>query len=946
MAMAKGGVNHDDHHQSQAALLAVFQSASETAAILKMDGTFLHVNSAGAAMALTDGSGDIIGRNLFDFIAPQDQGLAARARETMQRYEPGMFEWVTVSDAGVRRRIESRLVPLPNPSGERLYAHFSRDLTHFREAEKDRELLASIVDSSTDAVIAVDCDGLVTAWNRGAQELYGYAAAEIMGKPIESYLAPEHATEVRRVLSEVLAGNGPLEYQARRLTKTGKVVDIAVSAFALYDGTGKLIGASGIHHDISERKRTEAALLEFQAQLRLRLEQQRAVADLGRLALSVAEIGPLLDEAAKTVAKVLEVEFAGVTELRPDGQSMEVRATVGWNVGALIDASPRTQSGFALLSKEPVLVEDFCNETRFELPQAAQDRGIRSGMSVVVGGRSGPLGVLGAHSTRPRRFTPDDASFMQAIANIIGQVAEHIAGEQMLRRSEAYFRTLIQASSDTILVLKPDGTITFSSESVRQFGRSQQDYIGTTGMEFVHPDDAATVQRMLQEVMAKGSYQCEMRIWSEDGVWRTCEARQTLAHDPEGQPVIVVSNRDITERQRLQEDLRQARDAALTAARLKSEFMANISHEIRTPLNAIVGFSSLLENTTLDRDQREMLENICTSSDALLTLVNEILDFSKLAAGRLELENVDFDPRDVLAAVLNTFSTAARHRAVALSIRVDPEVPAAVIGDPGRLRQVICNLVDNALKFTERGQVSVNLHAEQRQESSVNLRFEVQDTGIGIPLEAQASVFEPFTQADSSVTRKYGGTGLGLAIAANLVGRMGGTIGVISAPGAGSNFYFTVNLKRATCDTVQPHDMPTAAPARIHGVKYRVLVAEDNIINQKLALRQLAALGFPADAVDDGHEALRALAKVPYDIILMDCQMPGMDGYRATAEIRRKEQQTPKRHVIVIAMTASAMEGDRERCLAAGMDDYLSKPVTLEKLSAAMARACAWVDRR
>jgi CheY-like chemotaxis protein len=275
-------------------------------------------------------------------------------------------------------------------------------------------------------------------------------------------------------------------------------------------------------------------------------------------------------------------------------------------------------------------------------------------------------------------------------------------------------------------------------------------------------------------------------------------------------------------------------------------------------------------------------------------------------------------------------------------------VPVALNGDPGRLRQVIGNLVGNALKFTERGQVAVDLRVERQHESSVSLRFEVRDTGIGIPLEVQAGLFEPFTQADSSVTRKYGGTGLGLAIAANLVGTMSGAIGLISTPGAGSTFHFTANLKRAVAAS-SPHDGPPAATAPISGLaiaasKYRVLLAEDNLINQKVALRQLAKLGFHAEGVVNGLEALKVLAQTPYDIILMDCQMPEMDGYRATAEIRRMEQQTSGRRAIIIAMTASAMDGDREKCLSAGMDDYLSKPVTADKLSNAMARACAQLD--
>ncbi len=268
-----------------------------------------------------------------------------------------------------------------------------------------------------------------------------------------------------------------------------------------------------------------------------------------------------------------------------------------------------------------------------------------------------------------------------------------------------------------------------------------------------------------------------------------------------------------------------------------------------------------------------------------------------------------------------------------------------VNGDPGRLRQIICNLVSNAVKFTGKGTVRVRVGLEREQADGATLQFAVSDTGIGIPQPAQASLFDPFTQADASVTRKYGGTGLGLAIVSSLVKRMGGVIGLVSESGAGSTFHFTIDLKRAASARLAalgPHPAQTTRSsenASVSPSKYRILLAEDNSINQKVALRQLAKLGYPADSVTNGCEVLESVAKVPYDIILMDCQMPEMDGYRATAEIRQLERTGSGRHVMIIAMTANAMEGDREKCLEAGMDDYLSKPVTVEKLTEVLERA-------
>lgn len=540
-----------------------------------------------------------------------------------------------------------------------------------------------------------------------------------------------------------------------------------------------------------------------------------------------------------------------------------------------------------------------------------------------------PTRFLGAHT--------DVTALKQAEQDIAG----HVQAREALQESERRFRRLANSLPQLVWTCTPEGGCDFLSQQwVDYTGIPEEEQLGYGWLEQIHPEDRATLQVAWEEAVATGSdFTTEFRIRRHDGEYRPFDTRAVCMRDHQGRITQWCgSNTDISEQKQASRELQRAKEEAERTSNAKSEFVANMSHEIRTPLNAIIGTTNLLLERPLDQAARDYVDTIRSSSEVLLTVINDILDFSKIESGRLDLSKHPFSLGQCIEDAVRLVRTQAKAKRLPLRLRLD-DLPEIVVGDVDRIRLVLINLLGNAVKFTTEGHVLLRVSAQQDDDTH-RIVFAVEDTGVGISEDHLETLFDPFEQVDSSRTRRYGGTGLGLAISKRLTELMGGTLEVSSTLGVGS--VFTVTLPLAVGDPQQRLDgqnpsrwVSTLNKSMAKEFPLKILIAEDNRVNQMVLMHILETMGYRPNPVSNGLEVLDAARQQDYDVVLMDVQMPELDGLETTRRLRQQRADGPR----IIAMTAGADEKFERDCYASGMDDFLTKPVNIPQLQQALSQA-------
>jgi PAS domain S-box-containing protein len=790
--------------------------------------------------------------------------------------------------------------------------------------DKAGALQSAIFNSANFSSIATDAKGVIQIFNVGAERMLGYTAAEVMNKITPADISdPQELIARAKALSSEFAtpitpGFEALVFKASRaiediyeltyIRKGGSRFPAVVSVTALRDAQGAIIGYLLIGTDNTARKQAEEALLKAGA-LQSAIFNSANFSSIATDAKGVIQIFNVGAErmlgytAGEVMNKITPADISDPQELIARAKALSVEL-----------ATPITPGFEALVFKASREIEDI-----YELTYIRKDGSRFSAVVSVTALRDAQGAIIGY------LLIGTDNTARKLVEE------EQKKSDQRLRDQQFYTRSLIESNIDALMTTDPSGIISDVNKQMEQLtGCTRDELIGAPFKDyFTDPERAeAGIRRVLRE---KSVTDYELTARARDGKQTVVSYNATTFYDRNRKlQGVFAAARDVTERKRVEMELKQAKAVAESASRTKSDFLASMSHEIRTPMNAIMGIADLLAKTTLTSEQDKYVQVFRRAGDNLLNLINDILDLSKVEASQLELERTGFSLMDQLEIVMEMVAAKAHEKGLALVCEIAPNVPADLVGDPTRLRQVLLNLIGNAVKFTESGEVS--LHVMLELDTLVpTLRFTVSDSGIGIPAEKLERVFERFTQADTSTTRRFGGSGLGLTISKRLVELMGGRIWVESEVGEGSMFAFAVPFEIWIGDTLRGAVL-VGPDQGVPLIPLRILLAEDSPDNCLVTMAYLEDTPYQIEIAETGAIACEMFATRPYDLVLMDRQMPVMDGLTATRKIRAWEQANDRQPTPIIALTASALKGDREMCLAAGCTAFLTKPIKQEVL--------------
>jgi PAS domain S-box-containing protein len=920
--------------RTQALLAAIVESSHDAIHSVALDGTIVSWNH-GSEELLGYTSAEAIGQSLAILIPPNHIERSRKAAEILLNggsIPP--YETVLLAKDGRAIDVMLTLSAIRNRVGDMVgTSAIAHDISLRRKAERrlgeSEERFRTMADGTPSMMWVTGVAGEMEFINRVYRSFFGVTLEQAQRDDWRLLIHPDDLPEYCAGFRRAMTEHTTFRAEARHRRADGEWRLLGANAEPRLSPSGEYMGHIGLCADITERRQAEQAI---------RNSREFAQSTIDALSSHIC----VLDETGMIIA----VNRAWTDFAEANGPE---------DCGEALDAD-----AWRCLIGEGVNYADVCRRSEGENSSEAEE--FADGIEAVLKGESAlyskeyPCHAPGV----PRWFLARVTRFFSNGVPRI--VVEHINITERRRAEEGLQQTAerlaLAARAGGAGIWDYDcvkGVLHWDEQMFRLYATTEDKFGGTfeAWRALVHPDDRSRRDEEVNTaIQSEKEFDAQFRIVWSDGSIRHIRGNALVKRDASGKPLQVVgTNRDITSQkeaaaallesnQRLQGETDRARESSIAADAAnaaKSEFLANMSHEIRTPMNGVIGMTGLLLDTELTAEQSRYAKLARASGELLLELIDDILDFSKIEANKLELETIDFDLPRVIDHLTSIHSVTAQAKGIKLLCIADPAIPVQFCGAPGRLIQVLTNLVSNAIKFTEKGEVVVRVTLEEKGESDCLLRFSVRDTGIGIPEDKISILFNKFSQVEASTTRKYGGTGLGLAISKQLAEMMGGAVGMTSQEGKGSEFWFTVRLSLGVEVDVRRagSKLETETTAKLSG---RVLIAEDNSTNREVALGILKKLGLRADAVADGIEALTALESVPYDLVLMDMRMPVMDGIEATRQIRNPLSAVLNHEIPIVALTANAMLSDREACMAAGMNGFLAKPIRKAELRDALGK--------